>query len=124
MLKYHILQLTGSCDAGQFLDMETACTDCPEDQWSENNNDVACTPCPGGKTVGSGLGKGESDCALSEFILMVCIFIPLVLCNTITNESNVSKFLVVHRPVNFYLSLLVQQIICLIAGVFKHFVRQ
>ena len=38
------------------------------------------------------------------------IFIPLVLCNTIINETNVSKFLVVHRPVNFYLSLLVQQI--------------
>ena len=59
MLKYYILQLSGSCDAGQFLDVETGCTDCPEDQWSENDNDVACTPCPEGKIVGSGLGKGE-----------------------------------------------------------------
>ena len=53
--------------------METGCIDCPEGHWSENDDDVACTPCPGGKTVGSGLGKGESDCALSEFIFMVCI---------------------------------------------------
>ena len=100
MLKYYIIQLSGSCDAGQFLDMETGCTDCPEGHWSENDNDVACTPCPEGKTVGSGLGKGESDCAgtSSEFILMGCIFIPLVLCNTITNETNVSKFLSCTSP--------------------------
>ena len=80
--------------------METGCTDCPEGHWSEKGNNVACTPCPEGKTVGSGLGKGESDCAgtSSEFILMGCIFIPLVLCNTITNETNVSKFLSCTSP--------------------------
>ena len=57
-----------SCEAGQRLDWNTGCVDCPADTWNIAGNQYrdTCEPCPLGKGVGPGLGKQDSDCSWSK----------------------------------------------------------
>merc|ERR1740124_1097571 len=51
------------CAAGQSLDQNDGCKNCPADHWSASGNiGASCFACPSGKEVGPGLGKQESDC--------------------------------------------------------------
>ena len=54
------------CLAGQYLDQQTGCQDCPTDQWSAGGTTSSCSNCPIGQSVEAGLGTSEEECVWSK----------------------------------------------------------
>ena len=66
VLRGRIISISEPCSAGQYLDPQSGCQDCPADQWSTGGIATSCSNCPDGKGVEAGLGSSEEDCVWSK----------------------------------------------------------